>query len=35
LIEAARLLDIPREELLTSNEIAALDGRANPEGVIV
>jgi len=35
LIEAARLLDIPREELLTSNEIAALDGKANPEGVIV
>jgi phosphoketolase len=35
LTEAARLLDIPREELLTPKEIAALDGKANPEGVIV
>jgi phosphoketolase len=35
LVEAARLLDIPREKLLTPKEIAALDGKANPEGVIV
>ena len=34
LIEAAGLLGIPREEFLTSEEIAALDGKANPEGVI-
>jgi len=33
--EAARLLDIPREELLASQEVAALDGQASPEGVIV
>ena len=33
--EAARLLDIPREELLASEEVTALDGRANPQGVIV
>jgi phosphoketolase len=35
LVEAARLLDTPREEFLSSKEIAALDGKANPEGVIV
>jgi len=33
--ESAVLLDIQREELLTSEELAALDGRASPEGVIV
>lgn len=33
--EAARLLEIPREELLASEELAALDGRAAPEGVII
>jgi phosphoketolase len=33
--EAARLLGLPREELLTSQELAALDGRANPEGIII
>jgi phosphoketolase len=35
LAETARVLDLPREELLTSEELAALDGRASPEGVIV
>jgi phosphoketolase len=33
--EAAMLLDIQREELLTSEELAALDGQASPEGIIV
>jgi phosphoketolase len=35
LAEAARVLDVPRQELLTSEEMAALDGRASPEGVII
>jgi len=35
LIKAAGLLGIPREEFLTSEEIAALDGKANPAGVIL
>ncbi len=33
--DAARLLDIAREELLTSEELTALEGRASPEGVII
>jgi phosphoketolase len=33
--ESATLLNIQREELLTSEELAALDGQASPEGVIV
>jgi hypothetical protein len=33
--EAARILNVPREELLSSEELAALDGRANPERVII
>jgi len=33
--EAARLLGIPPEGLLASEELAALDGRAAPEGVII
>jgi len=33
--EAATLLDIQREELLTSEELAALDGQTSPEGIIV
>lgn len=33
--ESARLLNLPREELLTSEEVAALDGKASPEGVII
>jgi phosphoketolase len=35
LAAAARILDLPREDLLTPEELAALDGRASPEGVIV
>jgi phosphoketolase len=35
LAEAARVLDVPREELLTSLELQALDGLASPHGVIV
>lgn len=33
--EAARVLDVSREELLTSLELQALDGLASPHGVIV
>jgi phosphoketolase len=33
--KAAQLLGLPREKLLSSEEVAALDGRANPEGVII
>jgi phosphoketolase len=33
--EAARVLDIPREELLASKELAALDGETSPERVII
>jgi hypothetical protein len=35
LAEAARVLDISRQELLTSEEMTALDGRVSPEGVII
>ena len=35
LAEAARVLDIPRQELLTSEEMTALDGKVSPEGVII
>jgi hypothetical protein len=35
LAEAARILGLAREELLTSEELSALDGKASPEGVIV
>lgn len=35
LAETARVLDISRETLLTTPELAALDGKACPEGVIV
>jgi phosphoketolase len=35
LAEAARLLEMPREALLTRQEIAALDGRMSPHGVII
>ena len=35
LVETARVLDISREALLTVPELAALDGKACPEGVIV
>ena len=30
--ESARLLELPREDLLTGEELAALDGRVSPEG---
>jgi phosphoketolase len=33
--EAARLLRLPQQELLDEGEIAALAGRAEPQGVIV
>jgi phosphoketolase len=35
LAEAAQALDLPREDVLTAEELAALDGKASPEGVIV
>jgi phosphoketolase len=35
LVEAGRVLGVSREQLLKPEEIAALDGRASPEGVIV
>ncbi len=35
LAEAARLLDLPEKELLDSRELAALRGKASPEGIIV
>jgi len=33
--ESAGLLSLPREKLLTAEELDALDGRASPEGVIL
>jgi len=35
LVEAAYVVGLSREDLLISKEIAALDGQASPEGVIV
>jgi phosphoketolase len=35
LTEASRMLDMWREHLLTADELAALDGRVSPEGVII
>lgn len=35
LAEVAQLIGLPREELLTSQELAVLDERASPEGVII
>ena len=35
LLEAARVLDQPREDFLTPEELAAVDGRASPEAVVV
>jgi phosphoketolase len=32
--ESARLLELSRQDLLTGEELAALDGRASPEGVL-
>jgi hypothetical protein len=34
-LEAARLLKVPVTKLLTKKEIAAINGKANPEGVII
>lgn len=34
-VSAAQLLEIPREDLLETAELAALDGKASPEGVIL
>jgi len=34
LLEVARVLGMPQEELLTSEEVAALSGKASPLGVI-
>jgi phosphoketolase len=34
-LEAARLLALPREELLTLPELAVLDGQISPEGVVI
>jgi phosphoketolase len=33
--EAAQMLDLPQEDVLTQQELAALDGKVSPEGVIV
>ena len=33
--EAARLLDTSRENLLTAGEMAALDGKVNPQGIVI
>jgi hypothetical protein len=33
--EAARLLGLPRQDVLTEDELAALDGQASPHGVII
>jgi phosphoketolase len=35
LTEAAQLLGLPRQDLLTAQELAALDGQASPHGVII
>jgi hypothetical protein len=33
--EAARLLGLPRQDVLTEEELAALDGQVSPHGVII
>jgi hypothetical protein len=35
LLETARLLDVPEQHLLTSTELAAISGKANPQGNII
>ena len=35
LAESTRVLGLPREDVLTREELAALDGKASPEGVVV
>ena len=34
LLEVARVLGMLQEELLTSEELAALSGRVSPEGIV-
>jgi hypothetical protein len=34
-VEAARVLDMPREKFLEAEEVAALEGRGPVEGVII
>ena len=34
-LEAAKLLKVPVTKLLTKKEIEAINGKANPEGVII
>jgi hypothetical protein len=33
--ESARLLDLPASGLLTPDEVAALEGRASPHGIVI
>jgi CRP-like cAMP-binding protein len=33
--ETARILELPREDLLDTEEIEALTGKRNPQGVII
>lgn len=33
--ETARVLQLPREELLSAEELAALDGQVSPQGVVI
>jgi hypothetical protein len=35
LTEAARLLDMPREQLLSPVELKAIDGQISPHGIII
>jgi hypothetical protein len=35
LAAAARLLDLPRAQLLSAQEVQALDGECSPHGVII
>jgi phosphoketolase len=35
LLEASRVVGLPKGDLLTAEELAALEGKATPEGVIV
>ena len=35
LVEVARVLGVLQEELLTSEELAALGGKASPEGILL
>lgn len=35
LLETSRILALPKEKLLSSQEITALEGKRSPEGVII